>query len=326
MTTMPERIAKIAVFGFTERQAAFLATVMLHAGVCVRRQYCAFAGIRHGRKVYEFLDGLVARGYATTRACGQHPGRLFHVHHKALYRAIGDPNNRHRRLTTLPRAIERLMLLDAVLTDQGRTWLATEHDKVAYFTLRRRIVPDDLPSVTFRGDEAETVRYFPDKFPIGLDEDGRTHHFLYLLARDAPIDFRRFLERHAELLRLLPAWRVRLVVPGHKCRAIAWYSAAFAEQVASPLRVAIVDELRWYFLARRKGRAEDAERFDEAARAFAAPRFRALYRVWLERGHDVLDGTISSTLADAVAHGAGGLDYAVLPYRYGRLGHLVDTA
>src|SRR5262249_12564805 len=159
--------------GFTERQAAFLVTVMLHAGVCVRRQYCAFAGIRHGRKVYEFLDGLVVRGYATTRRCGQHPGRLFHLHHKALYRAIGDPNNRHRRPTALPRAIERLMSLDAVLTERDRAWLATEQDKVAYFTLRCRISPDDLPSVTFRGDEDETVRYFPDKFPIGLDEDGR---------------------------------------------------------------------------------------------------------------------------------------------------------
>ena len=32
--------------GFTERQAAFLVTVMLHAGVCMVRQYCAFAGSR----------------------------------------------------------------------------------------------------------------------------------------------------------------------------------------------------------------------------------------------------------------------------------------
>jgi hypothetical protein len=323
--TTPERIDRVAQFGLTERQAAFLVTVMLHSGVCVRRQYCHFAGIPHGRKVYEFLDGLVTRGFATTRACGQHPGRLFHLHHKALYRAIGDPNNRHRRPTTLPRAIERLMLLDAVLMDSDRTWLATEQDKVGYFTLTRRIAPDDLPSVTFRGDDGETVRYFPEKFPIGLDEDGRTHHFLYLVTRDMPIDFRRFLERHAELLRLLPAWRIRLVVPGHKCRAIAWYTAAFTEQVASPLRVAIVDQLRWYFLARRKGRPDDAERFDEAVRAFAAPRFRALYRVWLERGDDVLDGTLSSTLTDAVAYGAGGLEARVLPYRYGRPSQLVNT-
>lgn len=35
--------------GFTERQARFLATVMVHGGVFVERQYCQFAGIAHGQ-------------------------------------------------------------------------------------------------------------------------------------------------------------------------------------------------------------------------------------------------------------------------------------
>jgi len=73
------------------------------------------------------------------------------------------------------------MVLDAVLADPDRNWLATEQDKVSYFTLRYRIPRQDLPSLTFRAEDAETVRYFPDKLPIGLDADGRTHVFLYLL-------------------------------------------------------------------------------------------------------------------------------------------------
>jgi hypothetical protein len=36
--TLAERITNVAGFGFTERQAGFLVTVMLHAGVCLRRQ------------------------------------------------------------------------------------------------------------------------------------------------------------------------------------------------------------------------------------------------------------------------------------------------
>src|SRR5882672_6415653 len=111
-----------SLHGFTDRQAAFLVTVMLHAGVCVGRQYCAFAGIPHGRKVCDFFDSLVTRGYATARPCGHHRARLFHIHHKPLYRAVGEPDNRHRRPTTLPRAIERLMILDAVLAERQRTW------------------------------------------------------------------------------------------------------------------------------------------------------------------------------------------------------------
>jgi hypothetical protein len=34
-----ERLAAIAAFGFTERQARFLVQVLLHAGVFVERQY-----------------------------------------------------------------------------------------------------------------------------------------------------------------------------------------------------------------------------------------------------------------------------------------------
>ena len=122
--TLQERVARVQLHGFTERQAGFLVTVMLHSGVCLPRHYETFAGIAHGQKTADFFDGLVARGYATWNACGHHRARLVHVQHKRLYTAIGEPNNRHRRPMMLPRAVERLMLLDAVLADRKGTWLA----------------------------------------------------------------------------------------------------------------------------------------------------------------------------------------------------------
>jgi hypothetical protein len=324
--TWGERVAMVRLHGFTDRQAGFLVTVMLHAGVCVGRQYCAFSGIPHGRKVCNFFDSLVRRGYATARPCGHHRARLFHIHHKPLYQAVGEPNNRHRKPTALPRAIERLMLLDAVLADRHRNWLATEQDKLSYFTLTYRIPRQDLPSLTFRAEGSETVRYFPEKLPIGRDEDGRTHVFLYLLTQDLPIDFRAFLERHAELLRALPAWTVRLLVPRHKTDALPLYEAAFHEHFASPLRPSLVEDLRWYFQARRNPPTDADERFDQATRAFGAPRFRALYRAWVERGDSVLEATLSATLADAIARGTGRLESHVLPHRYVHLFPLVGTA
>jgi hypothetical protein len=39
-----DRVRAISEFGFTERQARFLVTVMLHSGVCLLRQYSSFAG------------------------------------------------------------------------------------------------------------------------------------------------------------------------------------------------------------------------------------------------------------------------------------------
>ena len=44
-----DRVQAVAHFGFTPRQARFLVTVMLHSGVCLQRQYTAFAGIVHGQ-------------------------------------------------------------------------------------------------------------------------------------------------------------------------------------------------------------------------------------------------------------------------------------
>ena len=324
--TWEERLRAVRLLGFTERQAGFLVTVMLYAGVCVGRQYCAFARIAYGQKMHDFFQSLLARGYATAKACGHHKARLYHIQYKPLYRAIGEPDNRNRRPTTLPRAVERLMVLDAVLADRDRKWVATERDKLAYFTLTHRIPRSDLPSLTFRGDDGETVRYFPDKLPIGLDADGRTHIFLFLLTQDLPVDFRAFLERHAELLRALPAWKVRLLVPLHKAEAVPLYEEAFHQHFASPLRPALLEDLRWYFRVRRQPPKQPDERFDQAARAFDAPRFHALYRAWIDRGDPTLDATLSPTLADAIAHETGRLECHVLPHRYMHLLPLVGKA
>lgn len=324
--TCEERVDHVARQGFTDRQAAFLVTVMLHAGVCVGRQYCAFAGITYGQIVCDFLDSLVARKYASAQPCGSSRWRLFHVHHKRLYSAIGEPNNRHRKPMALPRAVERLMVLDGVLLDRQTRWLATEREKFAYFTLTHRVPRQDLPSLTFRAEDSETVRFFPDKLPIGIEPDGRAHVFVFLLVQDVPIDFRTFLERHAELFRALPAWTVRLLVPAHNRTAIPLYEAAFREQLASPLRPSVVDDLRWFFQARRRRPADSEDRFDQAVRAYGAPRFQALYRAWVERGDAVLEATQSSTLPDAMARGTGRLDCHVLPYQYTHLLPLVGTA
>ena len=324
--TRDERIAALMPLGFTERQAGFLTTVMLHSGVCVVRQYCAYSRIAYGQKAGDFFRGLVARGFATARPTGTANGRLFHVHHKRMYRAVGEPDNRHRRPTTLARALERLMILDAVLSDRDRIWLATEREKVAHFTLKVQLPARELPALVFRGRDAETVRYFPDKLPIAIPSGGDGHVFLYLATRDVPVDFRAFLERHAELLRSLGEWRVRLLLPLHLQRAAAAYRTAFQEQLAMPLRPVVLEEMRWYFAARQRGRDGHDIRFHHAARAFGAPRFGVLYRAWLEEGDAVLQASLSATLADAIRRGTGQLECHVLAHRYHHLFPLVGTA
>jgi hypothetical protein len=48
--TPQERVAAVEKEGFTRRQAGFLVTVMLHSGVCLGRQYCAYSRIVVGRR------------------------------------------------------------------------------------------------------------------------------------------------------------------------------------------------------------------------------------------------------------------------------------
>ena len=107
--TFDERTQAVAKMGgFTERQARFLVTVMLHADVCVPRQYATFCGIVHGQKTRKFFAKLVRLGFASMYDCRHNRARIYHLHQKALYRAIGQAESRLRRPLTLDHAIQRL--------------------------------------------------------------------------------------------------------------------------------------------------------------------------------------------------------------------------
>ena len=97
--TWDERVAAVAAqtSRLTDRQAAFLLTVMLHAGVCVLRQYSTFTAMPHGRKITDFFRLLLDRRYATAQSCRHNRAHIFHIHYKPLYAAIGEPDNRHRQ-------------------------------------------------------------------------------------------------------------------------------------------------------------------------------------------------------------------------------------
>ena len=60
----PGRVAAVMEFGFPERQARFLAHVLVFSGVFIERQYRAFTGLAHGQKTHDFLAKLVTAGYA----------------------------------------------------------------------------------------------------------------------------------------------------------------------------------------------------------------------------------------------------------------------
>jgi len=328
--TPADRLRAVVASGFTERQASFLVKVMLHAGVFLRRQYCTHARIVRGQKAHDFLGVLTSRRFATVYRTAHRSAHIYHLHGKGLYRAIDEADNRHRRPVTLARAIERLMLLDAVLTTPDVTWLATEREKVEHFATVTSLRPEELPRLLFGAPPRQTIRYFPDKLPIGLAGDDKTHVFLYGVTSENPVDFRGFLHRHGELLRALRAWEIRLLVPSHVAAYAARFELAAREELGTPLRVDAVADLRWYFEQRKlvdAGRAaEDPARFEALRRTFTAQRYWALYRTWQREGDSPVYGTTSPVLEAAMANDEGRITRHALSHSYLHLVPVVGSA
>jgi hypothetical protein len=329
--TCDERTQAVAKMGgFTERQARFLLTVMLQAGVCVPRQYATFCGIVHGQKTRKFFAKLVRLGLASMHDCRHNRASIYHLHQKALYRAIGQAESRLRRLLTLDHAIPRLMVLDAIVTSPDMVWLGTAEEKAAHLTALSAINSADPPHVTIGEGDKRTSRYFPDRLPIGIHPEGRAV-LVYVVNEQILDEFRVFLERHAPVLRTLRAWTLRIVVPpdlpkiGQRAKQVVW------NQLLTPLRAEVIDELRWYFVQARThpapSRCDDLdERFYVARDAFSAPRFKALYRMWKQDGDRALAELGSAALNDAVTAASGRVETLELEHRYGHLSPLVNVA
>jgi hypothetical protein len=318
--------------GLTLRQRQFLVTVMVHSGCFLERQYCAFTGTVRGQNSREFVFRLVGRGFA--RAIEPGPvrrGRLYHVHHKPLYEAIGLADNRNRRFRIVGRMVERVMILDAVLGDRRCWWLSPEGDKRAFFDLTRQtgLRPEDYPHLAFGEGRARTIRCFPDKVPIGLQKDDTSRFvFLYLVNRRLPVDFRQFLIRHAELFRFLHHWTVRLLLPRRFRKAAALYKAALREELWTPLNPSVSKALETYFRERQEqgGHLGDpADRYiAQEFRKQGMPKIHALYRAWRRSGDQVLWQSCSTCLRDGFSYGRSAVEIQPLDRQYLQLTGAMD--
>lgn len=328
----PERVSAVMEFGFTELQARFLLHVLVYSGVFIERQYRAFTGVKHGVKTADFLSNLVGREYATAIMPGKlHRGRLFHVQYKPLYEAIGEANNRNRKPASTGRFVERLMLLDAVLGDPRHWWLGTERDKVAYFDKGfeqdRRLF---YPKLTFGEGREKTVRYFPDKLPIGIAKQGRRHVFLYLVTRRVPSDFRIFLARHADLLKGVDEWTIRVLVPRRFWNSVALHKFALRDTYMKRLTPHEVEEFDWFCRARRGQTTEPAPTWGldlaKARRKFDSGRYRAMERLWEQDGKWALESFQSDLLLEQFRLKRGAIRFFLIPHQYLQLTPLIGVA
>ena len=174
-----------------------------------RDQLSAWLGINRRtarRFVRDMLDRRLA---AEDRLAGR---KVCRISARAVYRALGAKDIRHRRIASAQVLLRRLLSLDYVIGHTGLPWLPTEPEKVGAFEalgLERSI----LPVRVYRGVGGETRRYFPLKLPVALDAGGamfvyadpghdtatalhswgRAHRELWgaLRERDRPVEGRR---------------------------------------------------------------------------------------------------------------------------------------
>ena len=303
-------LAAIVEHGFTERQARFLALVMRHSGVCVPRQYAQVAAIAQGARCHGFFDRLVRRGHARAIECVHNRARLYLVHSRLLYHAIGEPSSRFRRPVSPRLALERLMRLDAVLSTPVSEWLTTQAEKAAALPITASVkVSADLPT--------------------GIDADGRIV-LLYLAEARSPDAFRTFLRDHAPLLQSVPTWTLRIILPRRIANAYDDYQRAVHDELESTLSASTIADLKRYFEARRNlhttidPQAEDI--FRAGHRRFSTPGFDDLHRRWIKHGDDAFYRVSSPALAEALETGAGRVESFVLPHGYEHLSPLVGES
>jgi hypothetical protein len=331
--TFEERCDAVAKLGFTERQARFLTTVMLHTGVCVPRQYARYCRIVHGQKTRKFFAKLVRLGYASMYDCRHNRAQLYHLNRRAVYAAIGQATSRLQRPLPLSQAVHRLMVLDAIVEDPEMVWLGTTEDKTAHLTALTRITPGELPHVTAGNGERRTVRYFPDRLPIGIHMAGRGV-LVYVVLDPTLNDFRLFLERHAAVLRALRAWTVRVVIP-MQLQVIEDLAQkvkqAFLTQLVVPaFSPSKIERIRQRFKdVRTQVYPFDfgpTDQYVEDRDYLAAPRYHVMFKVWKTEGDAALAGLSSGVIQGAFESGAGRVETLELGNRYGHLAPLVAVA
>lgn len=197
--TQQDYASALQPFGYTQQEAKFVATVALHSGYFLRRQY----NPKRGKAANDLCRKTVALRHASPTAWGT--TSLYHLSAKPLYRALGQTDNRHRRDQDSFHLRAKVMGLDYVLLHPQFRYLPTEEDKINYFCGTLGIKEGVLPTKVYTGsNNAITQRYFVDKYPIRIDPQTKRVAFCYIDdGVYTPPGFNTWLKQYSPLLSAL---------------------------------------------------------------------------------------------------------------------------
>jgi hypothetical protein len=219
------------------------------------------------------------------------------------------------------------MRLDAVISSGDLHWLASEDEKVAFFGLTMRSFPRErLPHTVASTPPSPRLHLFPDDLPIGVSSGGRVVFVVVVPMSNG--EFGACLQRHADLLRALPGWTLRLVFARDAANRLSDFETAARDELTLQLSASSFAEFMWYCFERKTAsntrvRSQADQRFARAHRTFATLRYELLYRRWLTDGDSVFELVSSTAIAEALERGTGRIESQMLPFSYRHLAPLV---
>ena len=214
VSTLKDRAATLAPFGWTDREAEWIALVALHSGAFTRAQWCQFFDGAHREFARLFVRTLIEKQYAIEDERPIFPGnaRAVLLTGKAIYRALGIPDVRHRRGKGASTIVltRRLLSLDYIIERPTFGWLPTEADKVQRF----EAIGLDRATFPYRKyGQPGVPRYFAFKLPIAVDDQAAT--FVYVDAgQTTDSELRAWGAAHAPLWAALRARTFAVQVVG----------------------------------------------------------------------------------------------------------------
>lgn len=296
--TPSKRGDALEALGYSRPEAEFLALVSVHSGYFLRRQYEASAQVGRGASSVRFLQRAVAAGHVRSTTYSNRT-EVFHLFARAIYRAIGEEDNRNRRRRPVYSIKAKLMALDFVLAHRDSVFLATEAEKLDHFCGKLGIPQDRLPKKTYGARAPDkTRRYFVEKYPIFLRESESaapsltTPTFCYV---DEGVlstsGLTTFLHRYRRLFVALRRFDLVYIAAEHRPFRRAWLAFdRFVDSLARPESMALPGEVGEYFRLRRlletrQYRFLDKAKLDqlrELSAQFRRPKVESRYREWTE--------------------------------------------
>ena len=328
--TNQERIENVKSLGYSDREAAFVTLAALHSGYFLRRQYAAFAG-----KSWGWADDALTSKLLGNRHARELKTRnwrtVYSFQSKALFEALGEIDNRNRRVHEPQTIKARLMALDYVISHPEVTWYPTETERISLFEDQLKIEREHFPVWRYasKKSDAATLRWFVDKPPICVAGAESKVRFCFADPGFHTADsFASFLRNYRPLFARLEGFEVIYIAeashPAERARRMFMTFFSPAKTVPED---PIVGDLLTFFKDRSEHEtlglaAFDTDRLDRyrnARKQFADERFQRLFEAWKQDPDGTVRRAVSPDSNPKIGERAA-FSVALVEPNYGRAG------